>query len=156
METKTKMLCAVPFILLVLVYAVGSNISFKASLTPDEQEVVDFSPEDLSLPSVEKAGFVPVRNTLITVTGPETPDTAAIGTKRARQQDKEYRLRMIVIGERGRMASINNRLFREGDRSGDMVVRRIEKDRVQVRLIELDAAGETRDRITWLYLEDIR
>ncbi len=155
MDTRTKMMCVAPFAMLVLVYVVGSYIHFNASLTPEEQEVVDFFPEDLSLPETKQAAFVPPGTNVITVQKPEAPDTAAAGNSRERR-GKEYRLGMIIIGGRGRMASINNTIFREGDRSGDMVVRRIEKGRVQVRLIELDASGNTRDRLTWLYLEDIK
>ena len=61
---------------------------------------------------------------------------------------------MIVIGSAGKMATLNGMMIREGSTIGDMVVKRIEPDRVLIKTIELDEAGNTREYTKWIYLEE--
>lgn len=152
-DNNLKMLFALPFILIGLSFFISESISFKPVLTSQELEVINFTPEDMSLPEVKKSSAkTGGAHPLATITQITQPPRTEQEQQPATPQRK---VSMIAIGEINKMAVIDGNLVHEGDSIGSVVIKKIEPHRVLVNNSVPGAGGESNDTQQWLYLEDI-
>jgi len=152
-DNNLKVLFALPFILMGLFFFISESIPFKPVLTQQEMEVINFAPEDLSLPEVKKA-VVKADNFHPPATS--TQVTQESNTEQEQQPAPPQRkVSMITIGDVNKMAVIDGNLVHEGDRIGSFVINKIEPHRVLVKNSEPGTGGKTNEKEQWLYLEDL-
>lgn len=150
MNNKLFTLCASPFLLVLVVWTAGTLFPFTPRISPQEEQIVHFQPEDIALPPISS---------------PQLPDNVAspIRITRAtlpaasRERAPTFHapsVSMIVISTRNSFAIIDGTLLREGDSCGTMLVTKIEENRVQVKNYTNEPGDSARDVRHWLYLEE--
>lgn len=143
-DLRLKIFAALPFFMIAAAYfgAVRLNPDW-AVLTPAEQTLLDFTPEDAVIPQVkrERASqntllkdidiFGSLRSAMKYNTGDDlSTNGAPAGEGKA---DKAPGGLTLAISNGGRsMAILNGMAVREGERVGAMTVKRIERDKVLV------------------------
>jgi hypothetical protein len=151
-DNNLKLLFALPLLLIALSFAVVDFIPFRSVLTPEEQQVINFTPDDLSLPAVNKTAVdIDLTRPLELVTLPEGAQRPSPEQPAALPQRK---VEMIVIGGLNKMAVIDGTLVREGDSIGTLIVKTIESNRVLVKNASPGAGQKPEALQQWLYLED--
>lgn len=150
MNNKLVALCALPFVLVIVVSAAGTLFPFTPRLSPQEDQIMHFQPEDIALPSVTNPLLPESVESPIRITRATLP---AAEQERA-QTFQAPRVSMIVISTRNRFAIIDGILLREGDSNGAMLVTKIEDNRVQVKNYTNEPGAPVREVRHWLYLEE--
>jgi len=128
----------------------GSFVAFKPALSPHEQEVLGFVPENLALPERRGTYQAEIIRSPIEVRSPtERSDKTSAGAG-----FQGSTVTMIIIGDLHKLAMIDSALVRPGDAVGNLVVQQIESNRVLVKESQLDSGGKPYEQQRWLYLED--
>jgi hypothetical protein len=145
MENRTKILIALPPVLIIILIAVAHYIPFEKGLSNMEIRILEFAPIDLSIKEKQKIymgrdlrglwGFKEeVNNDDIILQ--DAPITSGIDySNRA--------LSLIVISGEKRMAIIGGVLVKEGDMINGIKIAKIETNRVLLK----------NKSLKWIYLE---
>jgi len=149
---KLKALFALPFVIIISGYFCGSVISFSPSLTPAEMEIVNFTPEDLTIPVIHKATFtIDLSKPLSFAQAPApAPDIHQAQLKSA----PPPKLSSIIIGLHRKAALIDGTIMHEGDAMGYLVIKKIEPARVLVKQLHPGVDPNAPESNLWLYLEN--
>jgi hypothetical protein len=129
LDGKSAIFLAAPFVVIALLVTAAYYVPFEKGLTEAEEGMLGFVRADLSVkkhrtPLTAKAGpglfeFVRKRSEGGVVAESERPDKKG--------------LTLIVVSGDRKMALIDDRLVKEGDRIDDKKIARIEPDRILVR-----------------------
>jgi len=151
-DNNLKLLFALPFLLLAVSFVIVDFIPFSSVLTPEEMQVITFTPDDLTLPKTDKTTVdVDLSQPLALIRVQEDAQRSSPDQPAAMPQRK---VQMIVIGGLKKMAVIDGTLVREGDSLGTLIVKTIESNRVLVKNVATGAENAPEASQQWLYLED--
>ncbi len=134
MDQKLKLKIAVPCALIIIAYIAGSLSFYEPALTSQEKKVFSFIPESYQMPgpkSIELQGDLksPIK---IQPQRQYATNVAARSSGRKTTAEKKKVVTMIIVGSVSKMAVIDGTLVRGGDMIDDMIVKRIENNRVLV------------------------
>jgi len=153
-DNRFKVLCAIPVVLFILSFVVVDFMPYRSALTADEMQVINFVPEDLSLPNLKRSrpsgGFVQP----ITLSPAQEP-TAETKPSEFSTEARRMKVTMIVRGSAGAMAVVDGALVREGDTVGSLTVKKIEANRVLVQPDSRSGGPSPEALQQWLVLEDM-
>jgi hypothetical protein len=144
MDNKTKILIAFPFVLVIILIFVANHIPFVKDFSYAEKRVLEFMPADLKIKEEKMAPAIGVLNSPMDFIYTETVERPALKDDPVPQKDHDERsVSLIVISGGKKMAIIEGRLVKEGDRVDGMKIAAIEPGRV---LLE-------NEKSQWLYLK---
>jgi len=128
LDGKSAILLAAPFVVIALLVTAAYYVPFEKGLTASEEGMLGFVRADLSVkknwtPLTVKAGAGPFEF----VRGRGEAGAEAEGVR----PDKKGLTLIVVSGDK-KMALIDDRLVKEGDRIDDKKIARIEPDRILV------------------------
>ncbi|MCP4624790.1 MAG: hypothetical protein GY850_14860 [bacterium] len=144
---------ATPFVLALLVWFSNSLISFKPALTTLEYDVVNYHSENLQLPEARSVTYSSPVNSPLVIKAASTPPPETTPAP-APRQTAVHDVTMIVTGPQEKMAVIDGVLLREGDKTSHIILKQVERTKVQATFIERDTGGKEKTITLWLYLED--
>lgn len=161
MDNLLKIKIAFPFLFVIIGLLAVRFIDYKLVLNPSEMRIADFVQEEVLL-QTKREHHVIAANIKSPIEMPSSPGNGFPPVPLNQfvpQQGKleagspEFKVTMIVIGSKTRMAIVNGLVVREGSFVDRMVVKKIEKDRVL--LAEHDVKSDKVSPI-WFSLEEIK
>ncbi len=146
-DNKSKVLIALPLVLIVILGVAATFIPFQIALSGPEQKILNFRPENLE---IKKQREVVISSNLHSPInfGPYTAgyNPGAEGDLVPQLDYNDKSLSLIVISGEKKMAVINGSLLKEGETVGGMKIAKIEPGKVLLK----------NKRAKWLYLIDTK
>jgi hypothetical protein len=145
MDNKTKILIAFPVVLVIILMVIADHIPFVKDFSSAEKQVLNFKPADLKIKEERMAPLNGDIKSPMDFVYAETVRRPA-PKKAVQVPQKDYNDRsvsLIVISGGRKMAIIEGRLVKEGDRVDGMKIAAIEPGRV---LLENETSQ-------WLYMK---
>ena len=144
MDNKTKILIAFPVALVIILIIAANHVPFVKDLSNAENQVLEFIPVDLKIEEEKMAAVSGKFKSPMEFIHAETVRRPASKVEPVPQKNHDERsISLIVISGGKKMAIIEGRLVREGDRVDGTKVAAIEPGRV---LLEDETSQ-------WLYLK---
>jgi hypothetical protein len=144
MDNKTKILIAFPVALVIILIIAANHVPFVKDLSNAEKQVLEFIPADLKIEEEKMSAVIGKLKSPMEFIHAETVRRPALKDEPVPQKDHDERsISLIVISGGKKMAIIEGRLVKEGDRVDGTKVAAIEPGRV---LLEDETSQ-------WLYLK---
>lgn len=147
MDNKTKILIALPLVLIITLSVAAVYIPFQIDLSGSEREILNFNPENLEFRKKKDIVISSNLHSPIDFSARIADNSSGLEGDLVHKLDyNDKGLSLIVISGEKKMAVINGSLRKEGDFVDGMKVARIEPGKVLLK----DKGSQ------WLYLKETK
>lgn len=159
MDNVLKLKIAFPFLFVIIGLFAVRFVDYKLVLNPSEMRIADFVQEEVLLQAKRERQVIAANLKSPIEISPGKGFPSVPLAQVAPQQDSieadspEFKVSMIVIGGKTRMAIVNGSVVREGGFVDKMVVKKIEKNRV---LLAGDDLKSGKGSPIWVSLEETK
>ena len=121
-------------ILVIILMFVAGYVPFDKDFSAAEEQILEFIPADLKIKELKKLIVSGAINSPIDFQKPQVVQKSASKDDRVPQEESiEKNVSLIIISGSRKMAMIEGRLLKEGDRIDGVMIAAIEPDRVLLK-----------------------